>query len=142
MIIDQVRQQLTESLKQQEAAEVGTFRMLISALEYKRMQKNAPLSEDEEIAVVKSEVKKRQEAIEIYRQHGESERLKTESAELEILEKFLPAQASENEIRAVIKQLKSEFPDTDKGQLIGKIIAKFGKGTVDGSLVARLVNEN
>lgn len=142
MIIDQVRQQLTESLKQQEAAKVGTFRMLISALEYKRMQKNAPLSEDEEVSVVKSEVKKRQEAIEIYRQHGESERLKTESGELEILEKFLPAQASEDEVRAVIKQLKKEFPDTDKGQLIGKIIAKFGKGTVDGSLVARLVNEN
>lgn len=142
MIIDTVRQQLVEALKAQAKTEATALRSLIAALEYKRMQKNVALTEDEEIAAVKSEVKKRQEAIAIYKEHQEPERAATEEAELKVLEKFLPTQVSEDEVRAVIKELREQLGDTaDRGQLIGRVIGKFGKGTVDGSLVARLVNE-
>lgn len=141
-LTEQVREQLTDALKKQADVEVGTLRLLISALEYKRMQKNADLTSEEEIAVVKSEVKKRQEAAGIYREHNEPARAAAEEAELVILEKFMPVQIGEQEVRETIRTLRVELgADADKGQLIGKVIAKLGKGAVDGSLVARLVNE-
>jgi hypothetical protein len=142
MVIDQIRQELTEALKARDDVRMRTLRLLISALEYKRMQKNADITPDEEIAVIKMEANKRKEAAEIFRTHGDDDRVVAEEAELKVVQEFLPAQVSEEEVRKVVAEVKQSLAaDANKGQLIGQVIAKFGKGTVDGSLVARLVNE-
>jgi uncharacterized protein YqeY len=143
MIIETAREKLTEALKQQNAVAASTLRMLISALEYRKSSQGGELSAEDELAVVKSEAKKRTEAADIFARHGEKDRVESELAELEILKQFLPEQVSEDEIRAVINEVKKDLgDDVNQGQLIGRVIAKFDKGTVDGSLVAKLINES
>ena len=140
MILETVRGQLKDALKKQDEVVLRTLRALLAALEYKRTQKNADLEAEEEIAVVKNEVKKRQEAIEIYTKYQKSDRVNAEAAELEVLQTFLPQQASETEIKAAIDKVKSQLGEgANRGQLIGQVIAKLGKGAVDGNTVARLV---
>lgn len=131
---------MQSALRSKDEVRLRTLRALFSALEYKRMQLNADLSNEDEIAVVKSEVKKRQEASEIYRKANATAKAEAEEAEHKILLEFLPAQVSEEDIKAAIMAVKQELGEgTDRGQLIGRVIAKFTKGTVDGGLVARLV---
>jgi uncharacterized protein YqeY len=112
-------------------------------LEYKKIQKMGEMTAEDEIAVVKSEIKKRQEASEIYRQHGEEQRAMSEELELGVLEKYMPAQVDEAVVRQTILDLKKQLGENaNKGQLIGQVIAKLGRENVDGSLVAKLVQES
>lgn len=141
-MIEQLREQLKEASLKNDEVRVGVLRMLIAALEYKKSQILAELSEAEILAVIKSEVKKRFEAMEVYKKAGAEDRYEAEKAEKLILEEFLPAQASEEEIKAKVIELKTELGgEVNKGQLIGRVIASLGKENVDGTMVARVVNE-
>ncbi len=139
MLVDQVRIQMQTAMKAGDILRAQTLKMLMSALEYKRGQKLADFSAEDELTVIRAEAKKRQEAVEIYTKAGALDRAKSEGVELTILNEFLPAQASEDDIRKVVEELKDKAPG--KGQLIGMVIGKMGKDKVDGTLVAKVVNE-
>lgn len=142
MLIDQVKQDLQDATRAQEAVRVGVLRLLKTALDYKKSQVLRDLTSEEEIAVLKSEVKKRQEAIEIYTKAGAMDRVKTETGELEILQKYLPAQKGEDEVRQVVQEIVATLgAGANRGQVIGQVISRLGKENVDGSVVARVVNE-
>jgi uncharacterized protein YqeY len=94
--------------------------------------------------IIAKEVKKRKESVEIYRANGRDELAATETAEIEVLAKFLPAQMSEAELRAVIKDVTSEMGEVsarEMGKVIGLVKAKVGNAA-DGALVARLVKDS
>lgn len=143
----QVREDLAVATKGGDKVTMGAARLLLSALEYKRMQSpNAAamegISDEEELAVVKTEVKKRQEAMDIYAKVGEAQRLEQEKSELDYMSKFLPEQVSEEEVKKVAERLAAELGEgVNKGILIGKVIAEIGKDKVDGSMVAKIVNQ-
>lgn len=139
MLIDQIRTMLQEATKGGDSVAVSTYRMLMSALNYKKIQRLSEFNEEDELAVVRLEAKKRAEAIEIYTKAGALDRAKSEGEELAILEKFLPVQVSEDEIRKVVEELKDKAPS--KGQLIGMVIGKIGKDRVNGQMVAKVVGE-
>jgi uncharacterized protein YqeY len=139
MLVDTVRVKMQEATKSGDSVRAQTLKMLMAALEYKRGQKMADFNEADELSVIRSEAKKRQEAVEIYTQAGAPDRAESEAAELKILEEFLPAQASEEDIRKVVEELKDKAPG--KGQLIGMVIGRMGKDKVDGTVVAKIVNE-
>src|SRR5688500_18640440 len=105
MLIDQVRSDLNEASKKRDTSTMQALRLLLSALEYKKMQKLADLTPEEEIAVIKSEVKKRQEAMEIYQKANDETRANAEKVELEVLSKYMPKQASEEEVRGVVREV-------------------------------------
>lgn len=101
MITDTITQKIGEALKAHDEIRLSTLRMLSSALNYEFIAKQHKLSEEEELTVVRREVKKRKEAIEALRQaQGKlttsgsdmTDRIKKEEAELKILEEYLPAQ--------------------------------------------------
>ena len=131
--------------KRGEVLRASTLKMLMAALEYKRGQKMADFNADDELSVIRSEAKKRQEAMEIYTKAGVMDRAEGESQELKILEEFLPSQASEDDIRKVVEELVKGQPDdslrSQTGRLIGMVIGKMGKDKVDGTLVAKIVNQ-
>ncbi len=142
MLTEEIRVQIGQAAKERDSMRVSTLRLLLSALEYKRMQKLADLVPEEEITVIKSEVKKRQEAIEIYEKAGEVERAAVEKGELAILRDFLPEQMGEEEVRKVVMEVKKSLGEgVNRGQVVGIVISKIGKEKVDGGLVARIVNE-
>jgi uncharacterized protein YqeY len=142
MLTDILREKMGQAAKEGNSVKVGTLRLLLSSLEYKKMQKLADLSTEEEIAVVKSEVKKRQEAIEIYKRVNEIKRAEDEAAELQVLMEFLPSQMGEEEVKKVVEEVKEQLgSDANKGQVIGMVMGKIGKENVDGSVVSKIVNQ-
>ncbi len=144
----QVREDLAKATKGGDRVTTGAARLLLAALEYKRMQNPQAasmegISDDEEISVVKTEVKKRQEAMEIYHKAGDKAREEQEQVEMDYMMKFMPAQMGEEEVRAVAAKVKSQLGGgVSTGILIGKVIAAIGKDKVDGSVVARVVNKS
>lgn len=141
MLIEKIRSDYNTALKARESLKVQVLRMLISALEYDKIRKMGELSEMDEVAVLKQEVKKRMESVEVFTRVGQIERAGIEQQEAEIIKAYLPEQIGEEEIRLKISDLRKQYPDLPKGQLIGKVVVELGKEKVDGSMVARLVNE-
>ncbi len=101
------------------------------------------LSDTEIEQVIAREVKKRRESIVLYEQNGRGELADAEKKELEVLEKYLPAQLSEAEVTAAVQdaiaQLGASGPQM-MGQVIGAVKAKVGN-TADGAVIARIVKE-
>ncbi|MCX6713814.1 MAG: GatB/YqeY domain-containing protein, partial [Candidatus Vogelbacteria bacterium] len=107
----------------------------------KRRKPDEILSDEEAIAVIKRQAKQRKDSIEQFRA-GEREDLAViEEAELKIIETFLPAQMSREEIQKIAEAKKAELGITDKtkfGQLMGAVTKEI-KGAADGNLVKEVV---
>lgn len=140
MIRDIVKTKTIEAMKNQDSDSLLVLRGLSAALDYKKGQLLRDLTEDEEVAVLKSEYKKRMDAIAIYKQHGQEDRVAVEEAEAVMIKQFLPEEVDESVVRAKVEELVSNGVN-NKGMLIGQTVGFFGKGKVDGTVVARIVNE-
>jgi uncharacterized protein YqeY len=146
MLTTQISSNLREALKDKNTFKVSVLRMLSSALHNEAIalkKKEKGLDEDEEIKVLKREVKKRKEAIEAYTKGSRPELAAKEKEELEILEKYLPVEMSEDEIRKVVKEILAglgEVLSNQFGQVMAKVMTEL-KGKADGAMVSRVVRE-
>jgi uncharacterized protein len=145
-----IKEQIDRDIKQAMLAGhktlVTTLRGLKSAILYIEVAKGARdsgLPEDEVIALLSKEARKRQESADLYIQGGGGERAEAELAEKKIIENYLPAQLSEEELRSVIAEVINQTNAADisaMGQVIGQVKDRT-KGSADGALIARLVKE-
>jgi len=135
----QVQAELTLAMKNKDDLKLQTMRLLSSAIHNEEIAKQAELSEADIHTVIKREVKKRKEAIESYTAGGRPEQAEKESAELKILEAYLPAAMSEEEIMRIVDKEITANPGAKAGQVIGAVMRKVG-GQADGTVVAKLVN--
>lgn len=143
MIIDTLQTKIAEAMKLGDTLKVSTLRMLLSAMNYEKIAKQHALSEEEEIAVVRREAKKRKDAIEAYTKAGAKDRVDQETQESDILKTFLPAEISEEELRVIVSDAISQSGATevkDMGKVIGIVMGKT-KGSADGGRVSALVKE-
>jgi len=138
-IKSEVQAELTAAMKNKDDLKLQTLRLLSSAIHNEEIAKQKELSEADIQMVVKREVKKRREAIESYTAGGRPEQAQKEGAELKILEAYLPAAMSEEEVAAIVKAEIAAHPGTPVGQIIGAVMKKTG-GQADGTVVAKLVN--
>ncbi|HEY0965619.1 MAG TPA: GatB/YqeY domain-containing protein [Candidatus Saccharimonadales bacterium] len=93
--------------------------------------------------IIAREVKKRRESINLYEQNGRPELAEDEKKEIEVLEKYLPKQLREDEVRALVDEaIAATGADGPQamGQVIGAVKAKAGN-TVDGASLAKIVKE-
>lgn len=139
MISDTVQKQITDALKAKDETKLIALRMLSTSLSYARIDKMSDLNEEEEMAVVRKEAKKRKDAIEIYDRANQKERADKERAELKILEEFLPKQMTDEELSQIVDQVLSGIEDkSNMGRVIGEVMKKT-KGQADGKRVSELV---
>lgn len=141
MIADTISKQIGEAMKAHDEIRLSTLRLLSSALNYEFIAKQHKLSEEEELAVVRREAKKRKEAIEAYEKAGAQDRADKEKKELAILEKFLPAQMSDEELTKIVEEAVSQSGAetlSDFGKAMGIAMAKVA-GKADGGRVSTLV---
>lgn len=124
------------------ASALRTVKSAILAAEVDTNKRDEGLSDQESIAVLQKELKKRNEAANLYDQGGNAESAASERFEVEVIQRYLPAQLTEDEINALIDQgiaeKNLELNNQAMGQLIGYVKEKSG-GAADGALVARLV---
>jgi hypothetical protein len=141
MIGDTITQKIAEALKAHDEIRLSTLRLLSSAFNYEFIALQHKLSEEEELVVVRREAKKRKEAIDAYKKAGADDRAEREQKELEILQKFLPPEISENELVGLVEEAIKETGArsiADMGKVIGLVKAKT-KGAADGAKTAELV---
>lgn len=149
MITPNLMKMIGDAMKAHDAVRVSTLRGLSAELKNAKINVYDPaateqreLTEDEEIAVVRKEAKKRKEAIEMYTKASALEQAENEKAELVILSEFLPAEVTEEEVIQLINDSITQLNATtiaDMGKVIADVKAK--NGGVDGAKVAQLVRE-
>lgn len=141
MIAPTIIQKIGEAMKAHDNVRLSTLRMLSSALNYEKIAKQHELSDEEEIAVVRKEAKKRKDAIEAYTAANAPDRAATEEAELKILTEYLPAEMSDVDLEKLVVEAIVQTDATqmsDMGKVIGMVMGK-AKGQVDGSRVSGMV---
>lgn len=125
-------------MKARDEVRLSTLKMLSSALNYEKIEKMHDLSEEEELTVVMREAKQRRDSIEAYEKAGATDRADKEKAELAILEEYLPAQMSDDELGKLVDEAIAQTGATsmaDMGKVIGVVMGK-AQGKVDGARVS------
>lgn len=126
---------------------VTTLRGLKSSILYAEVasgDREAGIPDEQVIALLQKEAKKRQESADLYRAGGNQEKAASEDVEKQVIAKYLPAQLSEDEVKTLISKKAQELNLTtvqQMGQLIGAVKSASG-GAVDGAMVARLAKEH
>ena len=142
MLKEQINADLKTAMLARNAFETTVLRGLKASIldeEVKLGKREEGLNNDEIETLVAREVKKRKEAAGLL----DEERAKNELKEAEILSKYLPEMASEDEIRAAVKAEISAMDEASikqMGAIIGKMKAKFGN-SADGAVLAKIVKE-
>ena len=146
MIQEDVKTATIAAMKARESEKVNTLRGLTAAftneLVAKGMKPTEALPDEDALAVIRREVKKRKEAAEAFANAGRTESAEKERAEQALLEAYLPAQASEEDIKKVVLAKKDELGITEKkdmGRLMGAVMQEF-KGNADGETVKSVVS--
>jgi len=141
---ERIPEDLKEALRGKRELELSVLRMLQSSIKNRQIDKQKKeLSDEEVIEVVAAEVKKRKEAASEFEKVNRQEAADREKAEIEILMKYMPAQMSEDEIRAEVVKAVAESGAgglKDLGKVM-KIIIPVLKGKADGTVINRIVRE-
>ena len=136
---ERLRAAMNEARKQREQARTLLLSTILSDLKNRELELNHPASDDEAAEVLRRGIKRRRESVEVYEKAGRSDRAATESAEIRILESFLPANMPPEEIRAAVREAIAGGA-TDMGKVMGAVMPRF-KGRADGKLVNQIVRE-
>jgi uncharacterized protein YqeY len=137
-VLEQVQADTREAMKAGERARVAALRLIADAL-----QKDLKEGGDDEVAVLRRERKRRLEAAEAYREGGIGERADAEEAEAREIERYLPAELSDEELGSLVDEAVSEAGASepgDMGKVMGSVMPKVG-GRADGKRVSALVRE-
>jgi uncharacterized protein len=143
MIAPTIQAKLALAMKARDDVRLSTLRMLSSAINYEKIAKQHELTEDEEIAVVRREVKKRTDAIAAYTSAKAETKAQMEAQERDILKEFLPPEMEEGQLAQIIKDVITETSASgmkDMGKVIAEVKNKVGSAA-DGSTIAAKVKE-
>ncbi len=141
-VIDEVNEGIGRALKARETLKLGALRLLKAALVNRSVEKGRPLDEVEERQVVSTLVKQRREAADQFRQANRLDLAEHESAEIPILESYLPAKAEEAEVEATVDRAIAETGASspkDIGRVMKTAMAVLSGKTVDGRIVNEMV---
>jgi uncharacterized protein len=138
-LIDQVQQDMVAAMKSKEEARLSALRMIKAALMKAKVDSPKPLDDAAEMQILKSLIKQRIDAAEMFRKAGRAEQADKEEAERALIESYLPAGASDAEIDAAIEEALAETGITSLKQMGAVMKAVQGKlkgKTVDGKALS------
>ncbi len=146
MIVEQIKTDMKEAMKAKDQVSLTVIRGLLSAFTNElvtlgRTPQDA-LSDDEALAVIKRYSKQRKDAIEQFISGGREDLAEGEKAELAVVERYLPAMMTEDQIRPIAEAKIAEFGgDKSKiGQIIGAVVKETG-GQADGADIKKVVTD-
>jgi uncharacterized protein YqeY len=134
---------MKQAMKDHDAQLRDTIRFMLSAVKNAEIDKRAPLTSEEEIALLRSQAKQRRDSIDQYKAGGRDDLASKEAAELEILERYLPQQMSDDELAQFVREGISEVGATgpkDMGKVMGAVNRR-AEGRVDGRRLSSAVRE-
>lgn len=143
---DRIKADITEAMKARDEAKLSTLRMVLSAIQNAEVAGDEAivLTDDQAIKVLQSEAKKRAESAQIYADAGRAEAAAKERAELAVIETYLPAAMSDEEVAAIVAEEVANAAAAGQtgGKAMGAVVKavreRVGSGA-DGGKIAALV---
>lgn len=141
MIKEKIQSEIVTALKSQNKIRLDVLRFVLSLIKYQEIDKKKDLTDDEVVPILQKEVKKRQEAIVMFKKGGKTEGIEDEEKQIAVIKEYLPEALSQKDTEKIIDEtIASSGPNPEMGKVIGQVIGKT-KGRVDGAFVARIVKE-
>ena len=138
---DDISRDTKEAMRARDKSRLGALRMLSAALQNAEIDKGQPLNGEEETAVLRRQLKQREESAEAFRSAGREEQAADEAAEAEVVRAYLPAPLSDAELEEIADRAISETGATsmrDMGAVMGRAAA-MAEGRADGRRLSQLV---
>jgi uncharacterized protein len=142
-LTEQIQSDVSAAAKAQDRPRVAALRLLIDALQKEAKQARGELDEQGEIAVLKRERKRRAEAADAYRKGGREDAAAAEDVEAALIDTYLPAQISDEELQQLIADAVAETgaqSPKEMGRVMSTVMTKAA-GRADGRRVSELVKE-
>ena len=143
-IQDKIQGQIAAAMRSKDQLRLDVLRMMKSAVKLKEVEKMKALEENEVIAVLNTLVKQRKDSIEQFRKGRREELAQKEEAEIKVIEEYLPAAASEEDIRRAVAEAVQETGAAsmkDMGKVMKAALARLTGKSADGARVSQLVKE-
>ena len=139
MLVNEIRNEMVIALKNGDKERKQTLSMLVSALDLAAKEKRSSLSEEEEFAVLRKELKQTKETLEEAQKANREDMIESANQRIAVIDSFLPALMDEAAINSVIDFVLSELgvlvpTKGDKGKIMKVLMPKV-KGKADGKLV-------
>jgi uncharacterized protein YqeY len=139
---EQIRKDITEAMKAKDAPRLSALRMVQAAFKNREIElRPAAMPEDEYLGVIKKLVKQRKESIEQFQQAGRQDLVDNETAELKLLESYMPAQLSREQIEKIVADVIAATGATtvkQMGQVMKEAQAKAG-GQADNKVMSDII---
>ena len=137
-VVQKIDQDLVAAMKARDELRLSVLRMAKTALKLKQVEHGRPLEDSEALGSLRTLVKQRHESAEQFRNGGREELANKEEAEIKILEEYLPASASDEELEAAVTAAIAETGAAsakDIGKVMKSAMAKLAGKSVDGKRV-------
>lgn len=138
---DQLSHDLKEAMRAKDRVRLGAIRMLSAAILEKEKSGGGDVTEDDLVAIVQKQAKQRRDSIRQIREGGRNDLVDIEEAELAVIEHYLPAQLSDEEIRTTVQQIVEQTGASemqDMGRVMGQAMQTL-RGKADGNRVRQAV---
>jgi uncharacterized protein YqeY len=138
-LLERLQTEMVAAMKAKDEARLGTLRLMKSALKKHEIDSMKPLDEATEMQILNMLIKQRRESVEMFRKGGREDLAANEEAEMKMIEAYMPASASEEEISAAVESAIAETNATSAKQmgLVMKAVqAKLAGKRVDNRSVS------
>lgn len=137
--IEKLKEDLKTYMKARDMISLNTVRAILNEISVREM-KNVKINEEEIIKVLRSEAKKRKESIETFEKAGRTDLTEKESKELKIIEGYLPAEMTDEQLVEKLKEVVATCQDKSFGSVMKASIAEL-KGAADGKRISALLKQ-
>jgi uncharacterized protein len=141
---EKIQSDIADAMRSKEPLKLGVLRLMKTAVKNKEVEKMKPLDQAEVLGVFNSLVKQRKDSIEQFRKGGREDLAQKEEAEITVIEQYLPAAASEDDIRRAVEEAIQETGASsikDMGKVMKATQARLVGKTTDGARVSQMVKE-
>ena len=141
---DKIISDMTAAMKAKDAARTSTLRMVKAAITNREKEGGAALTDEDVMKLLRSQVKQRRDSVEQYQKAGRQELVDKETAEIAVIEAYLPQAASETEVEQAVIDAISDTGATsmkDMGAVMKTAMAKLAGKNADGKLVSETVKK-
>ena len=143
MLTDKIAADMKGAMRAKDAARLSTLRLLKSAIDYYKIEKKQEQLADADVtAVIKKQIKQRQDSIEGFEKGGRADLVEKEKAELAILKSYLPEELSPAQLEEIVNAAITELGATTKADMgkVMKAVQAKAAGRADNRLVSQIVS--
>lgn len=146
MLKQQLKDELKQAMLAKDAQKTSVLRMLLSAIGYDEINKGGAgyeATDEDVMEAIQKKAKQHKDSIEQFKNAGRDDLVTKEESELALLQKYLPEQLSEDEVKKLVDEAVAQTGAStpqDMGKVMSALMAKV-KGKADGGMVSKLVRE-